>query len=318
MTQDNNQAHFLADAQTILELHDVYSIDPGQVHSSQRGAMQVDLISTMDGPVIDVEGDDGAISVEIRKGRLSGTIRYGDQVRDLDAEDAVGITDGFVHCVNVAVRDDGTHLYFDGYEIFTSSATWWLADIAVTSITVDPQNVHTIHKVTVWDGNFSDRQAVAAALSSAPFVEFAASQLADRDVERVAQLTEGSIRALFRTRGNGQAGTIMVAGGAGQSTGPNAGVGPNAGTGLGTGEASSFELGIADGNLFVQACRGQSVLFREQAPGHWDDGNVHDVVLTSGRGALRIYVDGAEVLNAPGAFSLARSKTLLGSWSGPV
>jgi len=42
-----------------------------------------------------------------------------------------------------------------------------------------------------------------------------------------------------------------------------------------------------------------------RAPGHWDDGTWHDVVVTSGRGAVEIHVDGYQVAHAPGSAFLA-------------
>ncbi|MEU8706877.1 sialidase family protein [Streptomyces sp. NPDC048565] len=242
------------------------------------GTLQVDVATTIDGPLLSIRGEHGSITLTVTEGRVDGWIRCQGEVRHLDAEDTVGMDDGRVHSVALTVDATGTHLFVDGYEAFSATTTAWFAALGLTSIEVDTQRIMTPSRLTVWDAPLTANAVVAQSVAEKPLVEFAAAELSPRDARRLGSLGEGSIRARCRTRGLGQGGVILQGGG---TTG-------------------TLTLAIDDGDLTFAVTADGAEVAAIRAPGHWDDGNWHDVVLVSGHGALDLYVDGFQVLHAAG------------------
>ncbi|MFE5256851.1 exo-alpha-sialidase [Streptomyces coelicoflavus] len=243
------------------------------------GTLQLDVATTIDGPLLAIRGKHGSITLEVTDGRIDGWVRCRGEVRQLDAEDTVGFDDGRVHSVALTVDATGTHLFVDGYEAFSATTTAWFAALGPTSVEVDTQGVMTPSRLTVWSAPLTANAVVAQSVAEKALVEFAAAELSPRDVRRLGSLGAGSIRARCRTRGEGQGGVILQGGGA----------------------AGTLTLAVEDGDITFTVTAGDTLLAGVRAPGHWDDGNWHDVVLVSGRGALALYVDGFQVLHEAGA-----------------
>ncbi|MFD5655800.1 exo-alpha-sialidase [Streptomyces sp. NPDC127039] len=243
------------------------------------GTLQLDVATTIDGPLLAIRGEHGSITLEVTDGRIDGWVRCRGEVRQLDAEDTVGFDDGRVHSVALTVDATGTHLFVDGYEAFSATTTAWFAALEPTSVEVDTQGVMTPSRLTVWSTPLTANAVVAQSVAEKALVEFAAAELSPRDVRRLGSLGAGSIRARCRTRGEGQGGVILQGGGA----------------------AGTLTLAVEDGDITFTVTAGDTLLAGVRAPGHWDDGNWHDVVLVSGRGALALYVDGFQVLHEAGA-----------------
>ena len=153
---------------------------------------------------------------------------------------------------------------------------------------IDPDGIAAVTRLAAWDEPLSDRAVMAQSLAATPLVQFAASELSARDARRTGALATGSIRALLRTRGRGQGGTIVAA----------------------SGQGGTLYLDIDAGGLSYRVLPGEDSsetepLIEARAPGHWDDGTWHDVVVTSGRGAVEIHVDGYQVALVPGGAFLA-------------
>ncbi|XKK60665.1 exo-alpha-sialidase [Streptomyces sp. ARC32] len=242
------------------------------------GTLQLDVATTIDGPLLAVRGEYGTITLEVTDGRVDGWIRCRDEVRQLDAEDTVGIDDGRVHSIALTVDATGTHLYVDGYEAFSATTTAWFEALGLTSIEVDTRGIMTPSRLTVWSTPLTANAVVAQSVVEKPLVEFATTELSSRDARRLGSLGEGSIRARYRTRGQGQGGVILQGGGT----------------------AGTLTLAVEDGDTTFTVTAGDTLLAGVRAPGHWDDGHWHDVVLVGGRGALDLYVDGFQVLHAAG------------------
>lgn len=244
----------------------------------REGTIQVDVATSIDAALLTIRGESGEITLEVTGGRLNGWVRTDDGVRQLDAEDAIGLDDGRTHSVALSVDATGTHVFVDGYEAFSATTTVWFADLRLTGIEVDPGEVMQPSRVAIWAPALPPKAIVAQAVAPRPVIEFAAAELSGRDAQRAGGLVDGSLRARYRTRGEGQGGVIIQAA-------------------SGTGRLT---LGVDDGDIFYQVQVDGQQAAQIRAPGHWDDGYWHDVVVVSGRGALELFVDGFQVLHAAG------------------
>ena len=276
--------------------------DLAALTACERGTILLDAAVRADAILMTLAGTNGRITLSVRAGRLYGEqilgpngspkTGTGEQVgverRILDAEDALGLDDGRPHTIALSVNETGTHLYADGYECFSTTLAAFLAQIGLTGVSIDPDGIAEVTRLAVWAEPLSDRAVMAQSLAATPMVQFAASELSARDARRTGALTTGAIRALFRTRGRGQAGTVIAA----------------------CGKDGTLHLEIDAGGLSYRILPGADSsetepLIEVRAPGHWDDGTWHDVVVTSARGATEIHVDGYQVAHAPGSAFLA-------------
>ena len=276
--------------------------DLAALAACERGTILLDVAVRADAALMTLTGSNGWISLSLRGGRLDGEQVLGSdgspetgvgeqggiQRRALDAEDALGLDDGRPHTIALTVNETGTHLYADGYECFSTTLTAYLSQIGLTGVSIDPDGIAAVTRLAAWDEPLSDRAVMAQSLAATPLVQFAASELSARDARRTGALATGSIRALLRTRGRGQAGTVIAA----------------------SGQGGTLHLDIDAGGLTYRVLPGAASpetgpLIEVRAPGHWDDGTWHDVVVTSARGAVEIHVDGYQVAHAPGGAFLA-------------
>ena len=276
--------------------------DLAALAACERGTILLDVSARADATLMALTGTNGRIALELRGGRLygeqvlgaDGSPAAGPQASDgverrvLDAEDALGLDDGRPHTIALSVNETGTHLYADGYECFSTTLTAFLAQIGLTGVSIDPDGIAAVTRLAAWAEPLSDRAVMAQSLAATPMVQFAASELSARDARRVGALATGAIRALFRTRGRGQAGRVIAA----------------------SGQGGTLHLDIDAGGLTYRVLPGADSpetepLVEVRAPGHWDDGTWHDVVVTSARGATEIHVDGYQVAHAPGSAFLA-------------
>ena len=274
--------------------------DLAALAACERGTILLDVAARADATLVELTGTNGRITLSLRGGRLDGEQVLGSdgspetgeqggvERRLLDAEDALGLDDGRPHTIAVSVNETGTHLYADGYECFSTTLTAFLAQIGLTGVRIDPDGIVEVTRMAAWAEPLSDRAVMAQSLAATPMVQFAASELSARDARRTGALATGAIRALFRTRGRGQAGTVIAA----------------------HGQGGTLHLDIHAGGLTYRVLPGADSpetepLIEVRAPGHWDDGTWHDVVVTSARGAVEIHVDGYQVAHAPGGAFLA-------------
>lgn len=66
------------------------------------------------------------------------------------------------------------------------------------------------------------------------------------------------------------------------------------------GDAGSLRIGVDQGDITYTVKQRDETVADVRAAGHWDDGDWHDIVVVSGRGAIDIYVDGYQVAHSPG------------------
>ena len=276
--------------------------DVAALAACERGTILLDVSVRADVTLMELTGSNGRITLSLRGGRLygeqvlgsDGSPEIGTEEQDgverrlLDAEDALGLDDGRPHTIALTVNETGTHLYADGYECFSTTLTAFLVQIGLTGVRIDPDGIAAVTRLAAWAEPLSDRAVMAQSLAVTPMVQFAASELSARDARRVGALATGAVRALFRTRGRGQAGRVIAA----------------------SGQGGTLHLDIDAGGLTYRVLPGADSpetepLVEVRAPGHWDDGAWHDVVVTSARGAVEIHVDGYQVAHAPGSAFLA-------------
>ena len=276
--------------------------DVAALAACERGTILLDVSVRADVTLMELTGSNGRITLSLRGGRLygeqvlgsDGSPEIGTEEQDgverrlLDAEDTLGLDDGRPHTIALTVNETGTHLYADGYECFSTTLTAFLVQIGLTGVEVDPDGIAAVTRLAAWAEPLSDRAVMAQSLTVTPMVQFAASELSARDARRVGALATGAVRALFRTRGRGQAGRVIAA----------------------SGQGGTLHLDIDAGGLTYRVLPGADSpetepLVEVRAPGHWDDGAWYDVVVTSARGAVEIHVDGYQVAHAPGSAFLA-------------
>ncbi|TMR21961.1 LamG domain-containing protein [Actinomadura geliboluensis] len=244
----------------------------------ESGTLLFDVASSIDGPLLAIDGENGSVNLSISGGRLLGEARLGPEVRVLDAEDALGLDDGVVHTLGLTVDGMGTHVHVDGYEAFSTTLGAWFSQIRVCRIVMDPDGIMDVTRLVVWDAPLTPHAVVARSAAVRPFVEFAAAALSARDARRCGELSAGAVRARFRTRGQGQGGVIVAA----------------------RGSLGVLRLSVESGDLVYCVRIESDVVAQVRAPGRWDDGEWHDICLVSGRGSIDLYVDGYQVVHSPG------------------
>ena len=136
---------------------------------------------------------------------------------DLDIEDTTGITDGAMHTFALTFGEFGTRVYLDGSQCFSGTAN--LCPTTLTGTDGPGQGAIRLAGPSI---DVTDMRLHAAPLTSesiaaltprpAPDIDFAAAQLAPRDVRRVRALRSGTIFMHFRVRGPRQYGTLLAAG----------------------------------------------------------------------------------------------------------
>ncbi|AZA11326.1 sialidase family protein [Corynebacterium gerontici] len=251
----------------------------GSLRDCLEGTLTLQFRSSIDGALLSIHGDAGHLSLNITGGRIDGHLRIGHVHRHLDAEDTLGLDDSKLHTLGLVADQQGLALYIDGYAAFHTTPIGWFKELQVSEIRIDPAEIMEVQSLELHSEALRTAQMVAKASAAVPFVEFAASHLSPRDARRCGELQSGAWRARFRSRGLGQGGTIIEA----------------------RGEQGTLTLELLDGGLRYIARDHTSTLASVHAPGQWDDGEWHDVVLVSGRGALVLYVDGYQVALEPGA-----------------
>ena len=244
----------------------------------EDGSLLVEFSATSSGCLFELVGKNGRLSVDVDADRLLGRIDLNGETRSLDAEDALGMADGTIHSVGLTADETGTHLFADGYETFSATLRVWCQDLGATNIVINPSGVLDVRRFKMWNSALSLQAMAAKAPTATPFVEFAGSELSARDARRTGELTHGALRARTRLRGKGQGGTVLAA----------------------QGSAGELSFEIVNGDLLLHVEVDDEPIAHVRAPGKWDDGNWHDLVAISGRGAIDLYVDGFLVAHEPG------------------
>ena len=203
---------------------------------------------------------------------------------DFDIEDTTGIADGAMHTFALTFGEFGTRVYLDGSQCFSGTAN--LCPTTLTGTEGSGQGAIRLAGPSI---DVTDMRLHATPLTSesiaaltprpAPDIDFAAAQLAPRDVRRVRTLRSGTIFMHFRVRGPRQYGTLLAAGERGEER---------------------LAVSIDDNGITMTAADGPYEPSTYHARGAWDDGRWHDLSIRSARGAIDMYVDGWHELHQAG------------------
>ena len=244
----------------------------------EDGSLLIEFTATSSGCLFELVGKNGRLSVDVNADRLLGRIDLDGESRSLDAEDALGMADGTIHSVGLTADETGTHLFAEGYETFSATLRAWCQNLGATHIIINPSGILEVRRFRMWNSALSLPAMMAKAPAAMPLIEFASSELSARDARRTGELAHGALRARTRLRGEGQGGTVLAA----------------------RGSAGQLSLEIVGGDLLLHVEADDEPIAHVRAPGKWDDGNWHDLVAVSGRGAIDLYVDGFLVAHEPG------------------
>ena len=230
----------------------------------EDGSLLIEFTATSSGCLFELVGKNGRLSVDVNADRLLGRIDLDGESRSLDAEDALGMADGTIHSVGLTADETGTHLFADGYETFSATLRAWCQNLGATHIIINPSGILEVRRFRMWNSALSLPAMMAKAPAAMPLIEFASSELSARDARRTGELAHGALRARTRLRGEGQGGTVLAA----------------------RGSAGQLSLEIVGGDLLLHVEADDEPIAHVRAPGKWDDGNWHDLVAVSGRGAI--------------------------------
>lgn len=249
-----------------------------EVMLQDASSLHFAFVSQGSGTLLVRESKNSRLEISIRNSRLVVDISRDGARRILDAEDADHVDDGEMHTLSLTRSANGTNLYLDGYQVFCSTSTLAWPEASEGETLINQLGDPRIEGLLDLPRELEAREILAKAIAVQPFVEFAASRLSNRDAKRVGKLSKGSIRVRFRVRGRHQAGTILEA----------------------RGSNGKVALSIERGNIVYRVIEAEETLCELEAYGQWDDGNWHELVVTTGYGASTLYVDGYEVARIAG------------------
>ena len=249
-----------------------------EVMLQDASSLHFAFVSHGSGTLLVRESKNSRLEISIRNSRLVVDISRDGARRTLDAEDADHVDDGEMHTLSLTRSANGTNLYLDGYQVFCSTSTLAWPESSEGETLINQLGDPRIEGMLDLPRELEAREILAKAIAVQPFVEFAASRLSNRDAKRVGKLSKGSIRVRFRVRGRHQAGTILEA----------------------RGSNGKLALSIERGNIVYRVIEAEETLCELEAYGQWDDGNWHELVVTTGYGASTLYVDGYEVARSAG------------------
>lgn len=228
-----------------------------------------------DGALLTSDVPGGSIAFEVVRGLPQWRVETPQRRSLIECEDATTFADGRWHDVVITIAERGTHIFIDGYLAMCGTTT-------AHPISTDGWRFaegENLRNVQILPHLLSEAAVAAQARKPRPLVEFAAERLSDFDAHRLSDLHEGTLWVRFRTRGHGQTGTILSAGGSGE-------------------ERLALRVDTAGINFTVLISENMWRTFRVE--GAWGEGDWHDVAVRVGQGAVDLYVDGFREAHIPG------------------
>lgn len=230
-----------------------------------------------DAALVSAHGDGGTIAFEGVRGLPQWRVETPQRRSLIECEDATTFADGRWHDVAITIGERGTHIFIDGYLAMCGTSTVDVHDISAGEWQfVEGEN---LRDVQVLPRLLSEAEVAARARKPRPLVEFAAERLSEFDAQRLSDLYEGTVWVRFRTRGHGQTGTILSAGGGGEER---------------------LALSVDTEGITFKALTSQTMWRSFRIEGAWGEGDWHDVGVRVGQGAVDLYVDGFREAHIPG------------------
>lgn len=196
----------------------------------------------------------------------------------LDMEDTLGLNTNTEHTIHITFGDFGTRIYLDGYQCF-ACATNLVPSRIGESGTFETDSAVTDFQIM---GTHISSQEIANSISvPQPTISFASASVAPRDLAKAKTYLTGTIYTRFRVRGPRQYGTILAAR---------------------QNNTEVFNISI-DTSGFTLTTDNSPLLDNPtiySVEGVWDDGQWHDLIIRSARGAIDFYVDGNRQLHQAG------------------
>lgn len=232
--------------------------------------------ASTDGVLTQAINSNGESQLELRIAHGSLLVESGSF--SLDIEDSYGIACGTEHALVLSFGSFGTRIYIDGYQVFSCATN--LQPQEDTVLQNAQSNTLHVYDVDIELNTLKSEEICNRYECPAADIEFAAAYLAEPDINRISTMHTGTLYARFRVRGINQYGTIIAASRDNQEL---------------------LNLSIDDdGFLYKVYINGGWNEYR--APGYWNDGQFHDVVVRAFRGAIDIYVNGSLIIHEPGQY----------------
>lgn len=239
----------------------------------------------------DDAGDPPLLSCMIERGALRVRAGAPRHHVDLDIEDTAGAADGAAHTFTLTFGEFGARVYLDGAQCFSSTAnlcpTALAGGVGEGTLRTGGAGID-VHDVHMHAKPLTSECIAASTPTPQPDIDFAAAQLAPRDVRRACALRSGSVYMHFRVRGPRQYGTILAASEHGEER---------------------LSISIDESGITMTAVDGAWEPSIYHARGVWDDGRWHDLAIRAAYGAVDIYVDGWHELHQEG-------QVFFGDWPG--
>ncbi|MFF2051170.1 exo-alpha-sialidase [Leifsonia sp. NPDC058194] len=233
-----------------------------------------------------------------------------------DPTAAATFNDGAWHTAAVTVGSGGTRVYADGYQVFAGTSTAFFNTVTGLNGMWIGRNVDSGGGQWYFTGTVASVKVYASALSAADVVSLSAapgallsypvsqsfngtSTYIDKtaDLGAVSSLATGSIAASFASTSTAAAGTILSAS---DTTNPS----------------SNITVSLNNGALYFEARTNGTYSTQLTAPGRFNDGATHTVVLAAGPAGTTIYADGYRLAASTSTAFFSSVSGLNGMWIG--
>lgn len=233
-----------------------------------------------------------------------------------DPSSAASFNDGAWHTAAVTVGADGTRIYADGYQVFAGTSNAFFSTVSGLNGMWIGRNVDNGGGQWYFTGTIASVRVYSSALAAADVVSLSpapgallsypvaqsfngSSTYVDKtaDLGSVSSLAAGSIAASFSSTSTAAAGAILSAS---DTTNPS----------------SNITVSLNNGALYFEDRSNGTYSTQLTAPGRFNDGATHTVVVSAGSGGTTIYADGYRVAGSTSTAFFSAVSGLNGMWVG--
>lgn len=247
------------------------------------GTLYCDFRALSDAELLVFNNPTAQLRIAIEREQLAVTIVSSQEAYCIQLEDAHPVCNGQWHNLTITVSDTGTRVYVDGNLEMSSTSRLFTQALQCDQLSTVHDDIAEVKNLTITDKIYDAHTIQALITPPSPFVQFATSYLDAVDVKRLAQLHAGTICLRFRTRGIGQAGTILSAGKVNESK-----------------QGEEYLSITTDGQDITYQARVDEAQRSWSIHGNWEVGEWVDLALRVDRGAVDFYCNGYRVDHLPG------------------